>query len=317
MKQDDILRAYKCADLYYGQKMSQAEIARYLGISRPRVSRLLSFARKFGIVTITVNPPSLFDQSKLSDELIKAYGLYHVFIGVPEENTETAKKRAIATTFQENLPNILTGKKQIGIGLGITVYETVSNLRGKISARDARIVPLMGGVGQSEPSYQNNNIIDLFADFLNAKRTYFMAPAIHITSEQQDVLTRSPIIEAIAKEWEKLDIAIFGLGRPIAENPVLSSDFPRSFVEKLMKRGVVGDILARFFDSEGNLACREVEDFLQGIPFDLFLRVPERVCLAGGVKKLNGIIAALKGSYITTLITDLYTAQMLVEETKK
>ena len=43
------------ARLYYEQNMTQNEIAKELGISRPLVSILLTEARACGIVTITIN----------------------------------------------------------------------------------------------------------------------------------------------------------------------------------------------------------------------------------------------------------------------
>lgn len=50
-----IERMVNVARLYYEQNMTQSEIAKELGISRPLVSILLTEARACGIVTITIN----------------------------------------------------------------------------------------------------------------------------------------------------------------------------------------------------------------------------------------------------------------------
>ncbi len=50
-----IERMVNVARLYYEQNMTQNEIAKELGISRPLVSILLTEARTCGIVTITIN----------------------------------------------------------------------------------------------------------------------------------------------------------------------------------------------------------------------------------------------------------------------
>ena len=50
-----IERMVNVARLYYEQNMTQNEIAKELGISRPLVSILLTEARACGIVTITIN----------------------------------------------------------------------------------------------------------------------------------------------------------------------------------------------------------------------------------------------------------------------
>lgn len=50
-----IERMVNVARLYYEQNMTQNEIAKELGISRPLVSILLTEARACGIVTISIN----------------------------------------------------------------------------------------------------------------------------------------------------------------------------------------------------------------------------------------------------------------------
>lgn len=50
-----IERMVNVARLYYEENMTQNEIAKKLGISRPLVSILLTEARACGVVTITIN----------------------------------------------------------------------------------------------------------------------------------------------------------------------------------------------------------------------------------------------------------------------
>lgn len=50
-----IERMVNVARLYYEQNMTQNEIAKMLGISRPLVSILLTEAKACGIVTISIN----------------------------------------------------------------------------------------------------------------------------------------------------------------------------------------------------------------------------------------------------------------------
>ena len=50
-----IERMVNVARLYYEQNMTQNEIAKELGISRPLVSILLTEARACGVVSITIN----------------------------------------------------------------------------------------------------------------------------------------------------------------------------------------------------------------------------------------------------------------------
>jgi DNA-binding transcriptional regulator LsrR (DeoR family) len=54
---ENIRMTIKVCQLYYEENLSQKEISSHLGISRPQISRLLSYARQQHIVTIKINKP--------------------------------------------------------------------------------------------------------------------------------------------------------------------------------------------------------------------------------------------------------------------
>jgi deoxyribonucleoside regulator len=314
MKQDEVNLAYQCANLYHRQGLSQEEIAQKLGISRPKVSRLLSLALRVGIVTITVRPPELFDQTALEAKLAKEYGLARVIIGTPEENTEQAIRRCIGVRFTEHLGQMLEPRMRIGVGVGTTIYQMARALHPSFAVPEGiAVVPLAGSAGKSDPAYQVNTIIDLFAEALGAERKYLMAPSVCESASQKKSFLASPAVADIVEEWAHLDVAVFGLGKSIEDSAVLNSAFPEKLLIQMVKRHAVGDIVVHFLDAAGGLACPEAEPLLISIPFSDMKRIPERICLAGGAAKEAGIRAALKGRLITTLITDLFTAQLLAE----
>jgi DNA-binding transcriptional regulator LsrR (DeoR family) len=78
--------------------------------------------------------------------------------------------------------------------------------------------------------------------------------------------------------------------------------------------GAVGEICARFFDIQGKRVHTAFDDRIIAIDTDDFLRIPVRIGIAGTPAKLNAIIGALRGRYITVLITDFETAQALREQ---
>ena len=56
MKDDELSLLYNIAVMYYEEKMTQDEISKKTGISRPQISRLLAKAISVGIVEIKVIP---------------------------------------------------------------------------------------------------------------------------------------------------------------------------------------------------------------------------------------------------------------------
>jgi deoxyribonucleoside regulator len=314
MKSEEVNLAYQCANLYYRKGSSEAEIARVLGISRPKVSRLLSLALRIGLVTITVKPPDLFDQTALEARLAKDYGLRRVIIGTPEENTEQAIRRSIGVRFEECLAEYLKPNIRLGIGTGTTIYQMARALHPLVSVpAGIKVVPLSGSAGQSDPAYQTNSIIDLFSEAIGAERKYLLAPSICESISQKKSLLATPAVSDIVNDWERLDCAVFGFGKPVDESAVINSSFSEKLLIQMVKRHAVGDILVHVLDREGEPACAEAESLLITIPLATLKKIPERICLAGGAIKEAGLRAAIKGGFVTTLITDLFTAQLLAE----
>ena len=78
---DDIRLIVKIAQLYYEQDMTQAQIARELGIYRTTISRLLKRGREQGIVTIAIN----YDYNEnlwLEQQLKQKFGCIHTVLSL-------------------------------------------------------------------------------------------------------------------------------------------------------------------------------------------------------------------------------------------
>src|SRR4051795_13420601 len=74
---------YTAARLYYEDDATQAEVAEQLGTSRATVSRLLSEAKRQGIVRIEVVPPAESRPGELANRLARALNLASVYLATP------------------------------------------------------------------------------------------------------------------------------------------------------------------------------------------------------------------------------------------
>ena len=77
---------YRVACAYYDAGLTQQEIARRFGLSRPKVSRLLAQAREEGVVTISLAPPPE-DRTALERVLEVRYGLDEALV-VPSPSVQ-------------------------------------------------------------------------------------------------------------------------------------------------------------------------------------------------------------------------------------
>lgn len=315
MKMDEVSLSYRAAEMYYINEMNQEEIAIELGLSRSKVSRLLTSARRLGMVKIELVGPESFDLSSLEREIVEKYAIREAHVVASIKGTDKEIKQRISLSFQKNLTKLLEGKRYVGLGWGTTVYEAVMSLPENLARfPEMKIIPLLGGLGQSEKTYQINNIVEKMAGSLGATPIFLAAPAIFNNPEQLKIMKQVQSVQTAVNEWSNLEAVVFGLGAPAGMSAVLDSNLPGDMILELVRKHAVGDIVSRFMGKGGEIVCQNIEEVLLGIPFGDLLKVPERICLSGGEHKVEGIRAALSRGYITTLFTDIRTAQMLVTQ---
>jgi DNA-binding transcriptional regulator LsrR (DeoR family) len=83
--------------------------------------------------------------------------------------------------------------------------------------------------------------------------------------------------------------------------------------DELRAAGAVGDICLRYFDAEGAVVGSQFDDRVVGIAPDQFQAIPRRVGVAGGERKHDAILGALRGGWLNVLVTDVDTAARLAE----
>ena len=107
-----------CAALNEVDQLTQQQIARQFGLSRPKVSRLLKEARKEGVVTISVVPPSE-GMADLELDLEKKYHLKEVsVVAVSDPKTPASAARELAPAAAACLVRCLSGHEVVGTEWG-------------------------------------------------------------------------------------------------------------------------------------------------------------------------------------------------------
>ncbi len=106
----------KIASLYYLEGLTQQNIAYKLNISRTKVSRYLTRARKEGIAEIKINYP-VKDFSSLEYQIEKKYRISECIIAGTFESNE-ATIEAMSGSLNNLLSRILKDGSHIGIGWG-------------------------------------------------------------------------------------------------------------------------------------------------------------------------------------------------------
>jgi lsr operon transcriptional repressor len=110
------------------------------------------------------------------------------------------------------------------------------------------------------------------------------------------------------------DLAIFGIGGVNRGAGILLDTIGTGeFVNKLLTDGAVGDMSAAYFDAQGKSVASSMDDKVVGLNMKEILGIPKRVAFAGGKDKIKAIAAAASSGLITALVTDIDTAQKLLD----
>ncbi len=155
---DDIRLIVKIAQLYYEQDMTQAQIARELGIYRTTISRLLKRGREQGIVTIAIN----YDYNEnlwLEQQLKQKFGLKEAVVASSDGLLEEEQLSAMGQHGALLVDRLLEPGDIIGFSWGRAVRSLVENLPQASQSRQVICVPIIGGPsGKLESRYHVNTL---------------------------------------------------------------------------------------------------------------------------------------------------------------
>jgi DNA-binding transcriptional regulator LsrR (DeoR family) len=151
------------------------------------------------------------------------------------------------------------------------------------------------------------------AEAFNGTFRSIYAPAFIPDEQTRNGLVKSQELGTIVQAWNQLNSAIIGIGH--VEFQKISSMFFADHISpdnlaKLESKGAVGDILGRFFDSQGEQV--EINAGVIGISLEQLKDIPDVIAIAGGIEKTRAILGALRGGYIKTLVTDIETARAVL-----
>lgn len=310
---DDVHLMVKVCDLYYNQNISQMQIAKTLGLSRPTVSRLLSSAREQGIVQITISNLEEIKYWELERQLEKKYHLRGVLI-VDSQPTDEQLKDALGSTASRYLEYVIRDGNVVGVSMGSTLYNVVSQVAHP-SASDVTFVPLIGGMGRLRMELHSNNLAGTLSRTYDGKFVPLHAPARVSSAMIRDELLREESLVAAIRLTENLDVAIVGIGYPNENSSMKATGyFKENEIEFLKNRKVAGEICMQFYDTSGDTSRYQEDNNVVGMDIHKLRDVPCSIGIAGGIEKFPAIKGAIKGCYINTLITDVECAEALAAE---
>jgi DNA-binding transcriptional regulator LsrR (DeoR family) len=294
------------ARLYYLQGRSQAEVAAQLQTSRSNVSRMLTEAQRQGIVEIRINDPA-GRQHELEDELRTLFGLRdvrvaHGRIGAGMRVEDQVGAQA-ARLLLDNLKDSMTVALSWGTALQSMVYATTSDQ----AFHGLTLCQLVGGLSSVRNEISGQDLVRELAVRLDADYRFLHAPAALESATARDALLAETSISDALRHAARADLAIVGIGTPShgsSEAVWQSLGLDRAEQAAFWASGPVGDVAARYFTAAGQPVHGAVEDRVLALPLSDLVAIPHVIGVASGRAKTPGVLGALRGRLVDSLVCD-------------
>ncbi len=298
--------------LYYGEGLTQAEIAARMGVSRATIVNYLRLAREQGIVDIRIRGDSLRG-TPLSRDLAHRFGLAEVYVATDDADPLSAEAMTDRTARLAAMAmhDLLVPGDRLGIAWGDTV-QRVAHAFPQRAVPDLTVCQIIGSMHANQLFAAENCTIEI-ARKTGAECRTLHAPAIVSTADLAASLRAEPIIARQLAELGRLTKALFSVGHIAPDTTLVAAGIGTKAELAAHKAAGAAAILAgHFIDAGGTPMLGDLRDRMLGITPEALARVPTRMLVTSGPHKLDATRAVLAGAYVTHLVIDETSAESLL-----
>jgi len=291
--------------LYYEEGLTQGAIAAQMGVSRPSVNAYLADARSRGIVSIEI-APDRFRTLTIAKALRDHFDLQDCLV-IPTDGGE----RSLINRLGDAGAKVLVRNLRSGDTLAVTWGRTVLSLADQIilpGLKDVRVVQATGGTTAKIP-WTPEACASHLAKALNARAIPISAPAIVSSAEMRTMLMNEGVLAEQLGILAEAGRIVMGISSLRPESTIHSSGFLDGGMQRSHYQDAVGSLVGRFISARGEPVIGPMHDRTIGLDLDQLRRIPQRIAIAGGMDKVAAILAALRGGFISVLVTDIATGR--------
>ncbi|MDT8856832.1 sugar-binding transcriptional regulator [Paracoccaceae bacterium Fryx2] len=297
--------------MYYHEGMNQKDIAERLDISRATVVNHLQEARQSGLISITLAAPA-FTTHRLAVALYARFGLRAAYV-VPDEGAdEDAAFARIVRGAAEWLPDLLAPGDRLGVAWGRAVYEMVEAVEPR-RIEDLTVMQMVGSMA-TPYGFTAEACSTLLAQRLGARCLNLHAPAVVSRATLARDLRAEPILKAQLDRLGRVNKFLFSVGTCAENSHIVSSGLAsREDLAWHVERGAVGVLCGRFIDAAGRAVEGTMEQRMIGVTLDRLTGLEMGLMVTPGHDKVAASLAAIRGGYVTHLVTGLTVAEALLD----
>ncbi len=296
--------------LYYADQLTQSEIAEILKLSRASIVKLLQEARERGVVTIRLNTEAA-SRTRIARALTERFGLTAVTAIPALEGTPLVRR--LGDAGARVLADQIEPGDVIGVAWGRTILALARAIVPPEGVAPLTVVQVSGSSTGGSAEFSPELCSSLLASRLMARCANLLAPAVVSTPELRNRLMLEPWL---VKQFQLIRAArriVFGVGDVGPGSTVRDSELAgNDVIDAYVASGAVAAIIGLFIDAAGQPVAGDLDGRRIGITLPELKTIPARICVAGGPGKVEALRAALRGGYVTHLVTDIATGEALL-----
>ncbi|MFN3981855.1 MAG: sugar-binding transcriptional regulator [Caldilinea sp.] len=310
---DNLDLMVQVAEKYYVDQLTQAQIAEMYDISRSTISRLLSRARDEGIVRIQIVRPQT-RQPTLEQRLCTQFGMSEaIVIAAQQWPTQSSEvRRLVGLEAAQFVDPLIKPHMLVGVGRGRTLAELAHGLSQRATLRNITLVQLLGDIDIQHSLARGAEITRVLCEGYGGAGYFLNAPALVQDRALANLLMQSSNIQQVSALYDRLDLAIVGIGALRNSPLVLAGLLSEPEIQQLADAGAVGDICGHFYTADGVLVDDAYPGVSIGISWQQLHACPQTIVIATGAEKVAPILGLLRIHMIDVLVTDERTAEQVL-----
>jgi DNA-binding transcriptional regulator LsrR (DeoR family) len=304
--------ATRAAWLYYVAGNTQNEIAEKLQVSRPVAQRLVAFAVEKNLIRVRVDH-QLAECLALADELSKRYGLAMCEVVPVDNDTQEEIDRKLAVAGAQVMERYLNEEKPmvVAVSSGRTLKSVVDQVA-QLERPQHRLVSMVGAIAHDGSSNRYDVALHI-SEKTGGKHFLLPAPLIADSEAERAQWCNHRLYRIVEALSAQADVSFVGIGNIAPNCPLHADGFITSEeVDELMQLGAVAELHGLPISADGARVESPTERRVTSIRPDSPPRRPT-IAFACGERKRNAVIAALRGGWLSGLVTDELCARNALE----
>lgn len=302
MEKNEEKETVKIAKMYYEEGMTQAQIAKVMGVSRSLISKILLDAKTNGIVEVFIHSETAYSV-ELERQLEKKFNMNKAIVIDTRNLTQDEIDKTAGQQSALYLKKLSKTNKKMGISWGHSLRSMVDSFP-YTQLEDVTLYPLIGGMSDDHFDIHSNQLCFDLGRKMRATIKYLYAPASVSNLVIKNELTNNKAVKSVLEEASEVDLALLGISSPFENSSMLKIGYiDKKDISLLKEKKVIGDINSKFFTVDGEEAEIEFNNLVIGLGLDEIKNIPLRMSIAIDKSKTDALKVALTNNLLNIIVT--------------